>query len=79
MRNTSFNITRSHSFSPISAFSAESKSLFLTSRFNVHETFHNKFSTPFCLIKLGDVVVEPPLQGRVVPTSKARPIQTPGP
>ena len=37
MRNTSFNITVPHIFSPISAFSAESNSYNV--RFNVHETF----------------------------------------
>ncbi len=39
MRNTSFNITGPHLFSPKSAFSAESKSYIITSRFNVYEAF----------------------------------------
>ena len=37
MRNTRFNITVPHQFSPISALIAESNSYIV--RFNVHETF----------------------------------------
>ena len=39
MRKTTFTITATHLFSPISAQSAESKSYIVTLRFNVHETF----------------------------------------
>ena len=49
MRNTSFNITVPHIFSPISAFCAEIKSYIITLRFDVYETFQinqTDFSTP---------------------------------
>ena len=39
MRNTSIDITLPHLFSPISAFSAESKSNTVALRFIVHGTF----------------------------------------
>ena len=39
MRKATSTITVPHLFSPISAFSAESKSHIITLRFNVHETF----------------------------------------
>ncbi len=38
MRNTSFTITFPHLFSPISTFSAESKSYIIQLRFKFHET-----------------------------------------
>jgi len=38
MRNTSFTITVPHLFSPISAFSTESKSYIIALRFNFRET-----------------------------------------
>ncbi len=39
MKETTFTITVPHLFSPISAFSAESKSNIIALRFNVYETF----------------------------------------
>ncbi len=39
MKNTGFNITVPHSFSPISALNAESKSYITSLRFNIHGTF----------------------------------------
>ena len=39
MKNTSLVITVPHLSSPISAFSAESKSHIISLRFKVHETF----------------------------------------
>ena len=44
MRNTSFNITVPHLFSPISAFCAEIKSYTITLRFNVYETLQTSQS-----------------------------------
>ena len=38
MRNTGFTITVPPLFSPLSAFSAESRSYIITLRFNLHET-----------------------------------------
>ncbi len=46
MRNTSFAITVPHLFSPISAYSAGSRSYIITLRFKVHETFKiNQFNS----------------------------------
>ena len=46
MRNTSFTITVPHIYSPIAAYSAESKSYIITSRFIVHGTFQiNQFNS----------------------------------
>ncbi len=38
MRNTGFTITVPSLFSPLSAFSAASRSYIITFRFNIHET-----------------------------------------
>jgi len=42
MEKTTFTITATHLFSPISAFGAESNSHITTLRFNVQETIPNK-------------------------------------